>query len=443
MTESADQIRRWRNDVRDASNLRLTKVPFAECKHWQNRRGRLAHESGRFFSITGLRVSDAGESLLGTDQVMIDQPEVGWLGFLVRPGREGLEWLLQAKTEPGNIGATHLAPSIQATRSNYQRAHGGQATRFLDVFRTGRSFASDAPHSEQGTKFLWKFNRNSVLILPDIDIVGMVQRDHWRWCPCAVMRDLLSDDYGLNSDARSVIVTAPWALLADGRALFSADVLAASYGRAIAAAAFQDLRKRIRPTGPAMTPRWLELDPLDLDGWHQTETDLHDEAGRAAVSCFEVDVLGREVRTWCQPFLMPVDPSDLVLFLRLTPLGAEVFLRSYQEVGFGQRRELGPSRHSAFRVPDDMRDWDAPASATELIRLNQSDEGGRFFQADATYRIVLVRSAPARVQYPFGQWVSLAALEQIVQVPGATTNELRSLVSLLLSNKFDQVCRSL
>ena len=85
---------------------------------------------------------------------MIDQPELGWLGFVVRTAGAGVEWLVQAKTEPGNVHGTQLAPTLQATRSNFTRVHGGRPTRFLDLFRAGDAVLSDGPHSEQGSAFL-------------------------------------------------------------------------------------------------------------------------------------------------------------------------------------------------------------------------------------------------------------------------------------------------
>ena len=34
---------------------------------------------------------------------------------------------MQAKVEPGNINSIQLSPTLQATRSNYTKAHGGIA----------------------------------------------------------------------------------------------------------------------------------------------------------------------------------------------------------------------------------------------------------------------------------------------------------------------------
>ena len=77
--------------------------------------------------------------------------------------------LVQAKVEPGNIGYAQLAPTVQATQSNYERVHGSQETPFLDWFLGQRQDAvlDDCLQSEQGSRFLGKFNRNMAVRVPD------------------------------------------------------------------------------------------------------------------------------------------------------------------------------------------------------------------------------------------------------------------------------------
>ena len=443
MNRGADSICDWLLGTRVKSQLRVDRIAFRDCAQWLFQNGRLHHRTGRFFSIVGVRVSESGTAKQDRQFAMIDQPEVGWLGFIIRRGSSGFEWLIQAKTEPGNINATQLAPSIQATRSNYNRSHGGRPTAFLDLFRKAETFISDAPHSEQGTRFLWKFNRNSVLILPEEESPALLGLENWMWCSSAQLRELLADDYRVNTDARSVIASAPWALLADDGPLFSAFVLTQSYKQLPKRRALQAYLDRLDPASHARVPRWQSLALDELNGWTMTEQSLTDERGREQVACFDIHVQGREVDRWCQPFLMQAKKGDHVLLMRLTGDGAEFFVRIYQEIGFGTRKEYGPSVHSSHETPAEIQNWLSDGVGTELARIWQSDEGGRFMEADACYRIVLVRDVPRRDRYTFGSWVSLAVLERLVTRPGTTTNELRTLASLILSREFDDACANL
>ena len=43
--------------------------------------------------------------------------------------------ILQAKVEPGNINKIQISPTVQATRSNYSRVHGGKTIPFLNYFK--------------------------------------------------------------------------------------------------------------------------------------------------------------------------------------------------------------------------------------------------------------------------------------------------------------------
>ena len=149
-----NQVLTWLKDLREKSNLSVKAITLNECKRWSLFEGGLSHNTGHFFHVKGLIVHSNYSAWDGLVQPMIDQPEVGILAFLIRPdGNGSVEWLLQAKTEPGTVNGTQVAPSVQATFSNYLRIHGGKATRFLDLVISNESVISDTPHSEQGSRF--------------------------------------------------------------------------------------------------------------------------------------------------------------------------------------------------------------------------------------------------------------------------------------------------
>ncbi len=433
-------IETWLESARVKSRLAVREIDLADCRKWQLSSGRLVHETGRFFSIAGVkqRPADAGGD--GPLQAMIDQPEVGWLGFVVRDAGEGVEWLLQAKTEPGSIRGTQIAPSLQATRSNYMQEHGGQPTRFLDLFRAGGAVISDAPHSEQGSAFLWKFNRNTTLALPkDCEVDGGDHR--WMWCDGPSLRDRLARSYTVNTDARSVIATSPWALLAGGGPLFRARPLARSYRVRHEDLLARLLERRAIPQSPRILWSFVPLDAMP--GWTLHPGGLRDPDDRKVVEYREVTTTDREVSTWCQPFLSQARPGSDTLIMRIADGIVEVFVSLVQELGFGNRREFGPSIQTSGIPPYLDRLLRSPNSI-ELVRIDQSDEGGRFLSVRGQYRIVLTRDGgDRRKQYPFGTWISLGTLEMLVQQPGSTTNELRTLVSLLLSSELDSALAAL
>ena len=429
--------------AREQAELKIHRVPFPECADWHFSDGRLRRAPGDFFTVAGIDFDDVGDALTGTQLPMIDQPEIGWLGFIVRPAETGLEWLLQAKTEPGNVGDTHYAPTIQATKSNYLRKHGGCPTAFLGLFQSGQTFAADGIHSEQGTRFLWKFNRNSTLIVGDDAPISCPADGRWFWCSTDVLRDVLAVSHALNTDARSVIATSHWPLLSAGCPLFRASCLQASYHALPRKIQLDRLLGRTQRRSRIDLPSWKETGLAGLEGYELTGDALIDPSGEEALACYCVEVNGREVSQWCQPFLMQSETSEVTLFMRIRNGIAEFFLRVFNEPGFGDRREFGPSLHSSFATPQQMKPWQKRGTTRELMMTAQSDEGGRFMQVKTNYRIVLLEDVPDRPEWPFGVWVGLSYLEQITTRSGKTTNELRTLVSMILSNRFDQACEGL
>lgn len=112
---SANAIAHWLARYREHSRLVVQHIPFSQCLEWSFVDGVLQHSTGRFFSDVGQHCDDGPPHLKGLALPIIDQPEIGILGFVVKRGKAGWEWLLQAKTEPGNIGGTQVGPSVQAT----------------------------------------------------------------------------------------------------------------------------------------------------------------------------------------------------------------------------------------------------------------------------------------------------------------------------------------
>ena len=93
------------------------------------------------------------------DQPIIVQNEMGILGILKDSKKN--KYLLQAKVEPGNRNKLQLSPTVQATKSNYQRVHGGKKIPYLNYFlKNNNNFVAQY---EQGYRYLYKSNYNSLI----------------------------------------------------------------------------------------------------------------------------------------------------------------------------------------------------------------------------------------------------------------------------------------
>ena len=158
-----DEICRWIAERRDAHRFRVRQIPFHEMDKWlfDQETGNIQHESGRFFSIDGIRVNTNWGAVSEWEQPIINQPEIGFLGFITKKFDGVLHFLAQAKMEPGNINLIQISPTLQATRSNFTRVHEGRSPPYLEHFlnRQKSRVLVDVLQSEQGARFLRKRNR--------------------------------------------------------------------------------------------------------------------------------------------------------------------------------------------------------------------------------------------------------------------------------------------
>src|SRR5260370_39199550 len=104
-----------RKDVPFSAEL----IPLREVANWhQADNGNIYSATGQFFRIEGVRVRSAPglREISGWDQPILTQSEGGVLALLCRETAErGVEFLLQAKAYPGNVGYLQFCPTSQST----------------------------------------------------------------------------------------------------------------------------------------------------------------------------------------------------------------------------------------------------------------------------------------------------------------------------------------
>lgn len=200
-----DTIVQWIQQQNEAVNVSITKVPFKNLTKWyfDKVNSNLRHETGKFFSIDGIRINTTWGNNKQWDQPIINQPEIGFLGFIVKELNGVLNFLVQAKIEPGNVNFVQLSPTLQATRSNYQQTHGGKKPLYLEYFQnaTKEQILLDQLQSEQGARFLRKRNRN-IIIKVDEDIEV---HSNFTWLTLGQLKALMQLDNIVNMDTRTVI----------------------------------------------------------------------------------------------------------------------------------------------------------------------------------------------------------------------------------------------
>ena len=114
---TTEAVLNWMKEKNSLVISNISELPLDELKGWSFTKDRIAHTSGKFFSIDGIRVKTNYGLVNEWEQPIINQPEIGFLGFIVKKINGVLHFLLQAKIEPGNLNIVQLSPTLQATRS--------------------------------------------------------------------------------------------------------------------------------------------------------------------------------------------------------------------------------------------------------------------------------------------------------------------------------------
>jgi oxidase EvaA len=430
-------IQNWLKDEHALSKLQVGRISFDASKEWQwNHNGFLTHITSRFFNVVGVRYFSVDRGKILT-QPIIDQSEIGLLAFLVFKDTEDWWILAHAKVEPGNVNGAQLAPTVQATKSNYEIAHGGSETPYLGRVQSARRRLYDQLQSEQNSRFLAKRNRNRVTQLTEkIEEKG----SHFRWIPIRDFLSQLRKSHTVNTDARSVI--ACW-LLTDLNAMreclprnaFS-ELLMGSMVSPHTLHPTQSLDEWLGSLKQTWRrkPEIISLKALDLP-WTCTEEEIcsPDDPSlmiyQIAVSCEK-----REVTQWDQPIAGTRTQSKMILFIGTLNGTLHLLLQAKLEAGNRNGFELTTTVQSdSSHVPDFEKVYiEMAQTGKPLLNFDNSEEGGRFDQCISHYQVIWMDDVVREQEDSFHRWVSLSQVSDFLRRENVITNELRSILSSLL-----------
>jgi oxidase EvaA len=212
LMHTVDEVARWFEAERAACAMVVEDIPLNEVRGWtiDPATGTVAHESGQFFTVHGVRVrfTERREAGGGWDQPILREVTVegGILG-LVRQRRHGVpHYLVEAKAEPGNYAKLQLSPTLQATFSNLRRAHGGRRPRFAELFEDPPPSITVLFHqwlSEDGGRLHGKRNLGVLVEVPEAQPLEVPPG--FIWLSMHQIKALLLRDAWVNPHVRGII----------------------------------------------------------------------------------------------------------------------------------------------------------------------------------------------------------------------------------------------
>lgn len=437
---SLKEIKDWIIDLNNEVKVELNQAPLSHLKSWNYSPLKVSHETGRFFSIEGLRVKGlVNENLIEWDQPIINQPEHGYLGIIVREFNCVLHFLLQAKIEPGNVNKVQLSPTIQATKSNFGRVHKGKSPDYLEEFinPNPHSILVDQLQTEQGSRFLRKRNRNVIIYSESVELLD----GRFKWLTMWQIQQMMREDNLVNMDTRTVLSCLPFQFTQNHMShLRSTDVKNLIAEDSLFSNTSVNSNEFILNW---LTKKKLECDisvesiPLmELKEWNVNMDVISQENNKFfRVIGVNVSIENREVTSWSQPMIKPCKKGLIGMGYCWIDSVPHFLVRAKFEIGSFDKIEFAPSIQTSFSNLGSDDNWVLELFSTgkKVFSVYQSEEGGRFYHEEnlnELYEIPFVELDKYDSNF---QWMTYRQIHQLMSFSGLVNIQLRTILSLIQS----------
>ncbi len=443
----------WINQQNNKVNVEVKKIPFSTLKLWSFKDGKsiLSHDTGKFFSIEGINIKTNWGNIKEWSQPIINQPEIGYLGFITKEFNGVLHFLMQAKIEPGNVNHVQLSPTLQATKSNYTRVHKGKKPPYLDYFVKAKAeqILLDQLQSEQGARFLKKRNRNIIIkIDEDIELL-----DNFIWLALGQIKELMTYNNLVNMDTRTVVSGIPYGNLKNDK-IDSIGFLKCNqikYSKE-----FLFLKSTLHNSQSLHTQDSLisyvtkqkcrydlmvnKISLSKLEEWTIDENSIkHVNDKYFKIIATEVSIQNREVVNWTQPMVEPCQ-EGLYAFICKNINGVLHFaVQTKLECGNFDIIEFAPTvqcltgnyrETEAGNLP--FLEYVLSVDKSQVIYDTfQSEEGGRFYK-EQNRNLIVMAGDEINIDLPENYiWMTINQLQNFIKYNNYINIQARTLLSTL------------
>lgn len=446
---STAEIINWVKERNKAVVVSVHQTSFKLMENWgfDLQSGSLKHDSGKFFSIDGINVETNYGSVNSWQQPIINQPEIGYLGFITKEINGILYFLVQAKIEPGNVNNVQLSPTLQATKSNYSQVHKGKKPQYLEYFvERGRcEVLLDQLQSEQGARFLKKRNRN-IIIKTNEDIP--INED-FAWMTLGQIKYLISIDNLINMDTRTVISGIPLGFVNMQFENILNDLNSNNFAKGMLESALN--KESSLNTFDDIIGWFTELKckfelnvhtiPLNkVSDWVISENEIfHIDRKYFRIIAANIEISNREVSSWMQPLIEPAQ-EGLIAFIVKKINGVYHFLvQAKVECGNFDTIEMAPTVQCLTGNYKTTPSNTLPYldyvlnSRKDQIKIDviQSEEGGRFYREQNRNLIIEADDNFDEKLHPNFMWVSFTQLHLFLKFNNYLNIQARSLISAI------------
>ena len=373
------KLNNWINNQRRKTFMKVERVNLKNINNWIFNESVIYHKKRKFFSILPYKFKTNFGEKKNWDQPLILQNEIGIVGIIKKKGITGDQYLLQAKIEPGNINAIQLAPTVQATKSNYLRVHGGKDTKYLNFFRKkGQNYKiiSKLQLSEQGTRYFGKLNNH---ILLELKSGELKLHSKFIWVTKENLNYLTKKKNILNMDTISV---------------FSCSIKQNPID--FPKNSFSKIRNKIKNFKKKYYIKKIKSSFKDLNSWKIKDKKIFDiKKNFFSVIGIDVKTNAREIKKWGQPLINDHSISFNGFLLKKFNQTNHYLLQLVLEPGFESPKFTSTV---AIKNLDKKKDKTNSVKYFEffikkrniMLDIINSDEGGRFYRNEARNIVVLL-----------------------------------------------------
>lgn len=452
---STEEILQWVKKRNEDVSVNIKKISFDEMDNWSldKTRGAIVHSSNKFFSIQGIEVNTNYGQLKAWDQPIINQPEIGYLGFVTKIFNGVLYFLVQTKIEPGNVNYVQLSPTIQATKSNYTQVHGGKTPNYLEYFVNAKNdqILLDQLQSEQGARFLKKRNRNIIIKTEN----AIETLEDFKWLTLGQIKLLMKQDNIINMDTRTVISGISFGNYSkstsnlhtimnakddtiENKLLTSAlvnDQSFFSFNQIIYWLTAQKVKYELSVSNKSL---------MNLKDWNITDSSIaHKDNRFFKVIGVNVEIGNREVTSWHQPLVKPCDEGICSFIIKEIEGIIHFLVQAKLEAGNFDIIEIAPTVQCSSVYSEDEEGQNSIPFLKEVLMAkqeqiifdtNQSEEGGRFYREQNRNIIVKMNDDFSNEVPENYTWLTLNQLKKFIVFNNYVNIQARSLVAALSYN---------
>lgn len=437
---SNEEIDGWINFLNKNIEVTITKNKLEDSNYWfyDKNRGIITNKNNSFFYIQGIQ--EYSNDKVINEQPMIFQNEIGFLGIICSVIDNQLNFLMQAKIEPGNINQIQISPTIQATKSNFTQKHGGKKPLYLEYFINVKpeNIIVDQIQSEQSSRFFHKRNRNIVIMVDnDIQI-----HKNFKWMSLGQIKRLMTFDNIVNMDTRTVISCLPIFPFEDDTQKtflfnqfknkeflnsvfdYTSSKMSQAFHKLNNIKMFEDKKYK-----------FVKLE--ELKTWEFTPNEISNSNANFKVIFCDIKIDGREVTHWTQPLFEATGIAIFGLITRIHNSKREYLVHLKKEIGCFDTVEFGPSIQIEANEIDKKKDIVEDVFFKYLNEKSNvvfdtllSEEGGRFYHEQNRNIIIDIKDNDINITDQY-IWLDFNTINKMIQFNNVCNIQLRNLMSLI------------